>query len=144
MTIAKFSPVPEEFQAVAAHMSPTNDIAWFDPNMDQLMYMKEDVPHRTDRVDGFVTLFWHGQKEGQLVGMKFKGFRAVFNLLVKHYGLHEGDFISLVRFIEYGLVTSINMSMLEEMARVRLEQKYSWAKEEFRDGKISLKVLEAA
>lgn len=143
MTITKFSPVPEEFQAVAAHMSPTENTAWFDPNMDQLIYMKESIPYRTDRVDWFLTLFWHGQEE-RLVGMKFKGFRAVFDLLVKRYGLHEDDFIPLIRFIEYGLTTSINTSALEEMARRRLEQKYSRAAEEFRDGKVPLQVLEAA
>ena len=40
------------------------------PEMDYLLYLKEDCSYRADRVDGVLTLLWHPYRE-QLVGLRF-------------------------------------------------------------------------
>ena len=44
--------------------------------MDLLLYLKEDVSYRADRVDRLLTLLWHPYDD-ELVGIQIKGFRCL-------------------------------------------------------------------
>jgi hypothetical protein len=59
-----------------ATAEPFTPIATYYQTMDYLLYLKEDVSYRADRVDKLLTLLWHPHEEN-LVGIQLKGFRYV-------------------------------------------------------------------
>ena len=52
-------------------------LARYFPEMDFLIYLNEDCSYRADRVDAFLTVLWHPERDA-LVGIKLKGFRFLF------------------------------------------------------------------
>lgn len=75
-------------------------------DLDYLLYMQECRSYRADRVDDFLTVLWHPD-EDRLIGVKFKGWRLMFDELKEKMGWEDEDFFPLVKALEYGLVEAI-------------------------------------
>jgi hypothetical protein len=89
--------------------------------LDQIVYLKEDVSSRADRVDQFLTILWHPHEE-RVVGIKIKGIRYLFECLrtESDKDVPEEAFLPLVKAIEFALkkVSGADLS-------AKLEQKRS-------------------
>ena len=93
-------------------------------SMDFLIYLKEDVSYRADRVDSFLTVFWHPQ-EDRLVGIKLKGFRFLFQRVKDILELKETDFLPLVKALKIALVAGMAEWLMEDVEKRRkLESLY--------------------
>lgn len=86
---------------------------------DALIWVNADVSYRADRVDSFLTLFWHPQEE-RLVGIKLKGFRFIFTQVRDALRLREEDWIPLVKALEAALERD-GENLREDCERKRLE-----------------------
>jgi len=83
---------PEGFTPVARYYS----------GMDFVLYLNKDCSYRADRVDEFLTLLWH-PTEDNLVGVKLKGFRCLFQAIKKVLDFKETDFVPLVKALELAM-----------------------------------------
>ena len=105
--------------ALSALASPAweGSVAEFEPcaryyeAMDTLIYLEADLPYRADRVDPFLTLLWHPQKE-EAVGVKIKGFRVLFQCLqevAESLGrkLDDEHFLPLVSALEMAMTAGL-------------------------------------
>ena len=77
---------------------PFEPTAYFDPEMDQLIYLRTNESYRASRVDEYLTLLWNAQ-EMTLVGIKLKGFRSLFDDLKARGIVDEVHFIPLCRVV---------------------------------------------
>lgn len=75
---------------------PFEPTAYFDPEMDQLIYLRSNDSYRANRVDEHLTLLWHSQGP-QLIGVKIKGFRSLFDRLKDRGLVEESHFIPLCK-----------------------------------------------
>lgn len=103
-------------------------------DMDVLLYLEEDIPYRADRVDSFLTLCWHPERE-EAIGVKLKGFRFLFSrmqaILAADGGkvqLSESHFVSLVRALEVAMTAGLGAVITTEAERKRIEEKYAKAR----------------
>ena len=96
--------------------------------MDFLLYLKEDVSYRADRVDAFLTLLWHPY-EDRLVGLKLKGFHFIFQRVKSILDLKNRDFLPLVKALEVALTGGVAECMMNALEQQRIEEKYQKAKE---------------
>lgn len=95
---------------------------WFDREMDQLVYLHEDCSFRTDRVDPFLTLLWHPQTE-DIVGIKLKGIRSVYEEIVEARGFTGQEFMPLLDVIAGVMLGSAFSDALRLMGA---ERKAEW------------------
>ena len=119
----------EPFELCASYNAP----------MDQIMYLREDVSFRADRIDQFLTILWHPHKE-EVVGIKIKGIRFLFESLrcvVKALGgkdLSEEAFLPLVGAIELalkmrgGAAWSAELQREREPGWIKLKESYEIAR----------------
>jgi len=102
-------------------------------DMDVLLYLEEDIPYRADRVDTFLTLLWHPEKE-EAVGVKLKGFRFLFRriqAILKADGktLNDGKFLRMITALEVALTAGLGAEITIDAERARLvEEKYDRAR----------------
>lgn len=105
---------------------------WFDREMDQLVCLREDLSYRADRVDPFLTLLWHPYKE-EIIGIKLKGIRSIFEKIVEAEGYTSQDFVPLVKVIGgvmLGIVVPHTMNKAErDDEHAEWREKYAEAKE---------------
>ncbi|WP_145609242.1 hypothetical protein [Nitrospirillum amazonense] len=90
--------------ASAAEFAPT---AYFDHEMDQLIYVRTSDSYRADRVDEWLTLLWQAD-DMKLVGVKIKGFRSLFDKAMAAGLVEEKHFIPLCKTLSLILEASIN------------------------------------
>jgi hypothetical protein len=71
--------------------------------MDAINYLNEDCSYTSERVDGWLTIFWHPEDVSRPVGFRLKGIRHIF-LKVRQLKaaslLTEADFFSVIRILE--------------------------------------------
>jgi hypothetical protein len=96
------------------------------PPMDCVIFLREDVAYRADRIDEFLTLLWH-PSEDVAVGVKIKGFRALFNTLSEvaaaaGRSLPEGAFTPLMSAIEVAMTMRVGSALTDKMEASRLEE----------------------
>jgi hypothetical protein len=105
---------------------------WFDREMDQLVCLREDCSYRADRVDPFLTLLWHPNRE-EIIGIKLKGIRSIFEEIVEAEGYSSQDFVPLVNVIGgvmLGIVVSNAMNKAErDDKHAEWREKYAEARE---------------
>lgn len=125
----------------AASQGEFKPVARYYPEMDYLLYLKEDCSYRADRVDGVLTLLWHPYKD-ELVGLRFKGFRALFKQL--RPALAEADFLPLVTFVAEALlrVGDDLVEKMEEQRKEELRKKYRMAIDFAVNAQVSKEELE--
>lgn len=94
-----WTPSNAEFRPVASYF----------PEMDYVLYLREDCAFREDRIDRILTLLWHPY-ERRAVGVHLKGFRAFYELIranispnMKEEFEHKVPFLSLVSLLEFCL-----------------------------------------
>jgi hypothetical protein len=100
--------------------------------MDFILYLREDLPYRADRVDRFLTLLWH-PSEDRAIGVKLKGFRYLFQHLQAIFrgngrSLPETDFFPLISALEVAMVAGLAANVIAGEERKRLTKKYGTAK----------------
>ena len=88
-------------------------VAKYYSDMDCLSYVNLDCSYRTERVDAYLTVFWHPQ-EDRLVGVKLKGFRFLFTRLKNILDLKEAHFIPMVKAIELALAGGYAEALMAE------------------------------
>jgi hypothetical protein len=113
---------PAPFQACARYYEP----------MDFVLYLREDLPYRADRVDSFLTLLWH-PSEDRAIGIKLKGFRYLFQRLqaifrAQGVTITDNEFLPLVSAVEVATVAGLGASMTVGEERKRLTKSYATAK----------------
>ena len=111
-------------------------VARYHPNMDVLIYVKEDCSYRADRVDAFLTVLRYPHND-ELVGLKLKGFRFLFQQLQSIIPLSDEEWLPLVRALELALVGGVGQSMMDAMEAQRVESKYQQAKHLAKDVSLS-------
>lgn len=122
-------------------------VARYHREMDFLLYLTEDCSYRADRVDPFLTVLWHPTKE-DLVGIKLKGFRYLFELMRSvDPDLEEQDFWPLVDVLRAALVDTMGqaiMDRVEEDRRRILRRRYEDAMTLAKDARIPREELPLA
>ena len=81
--------VPEPFKPHARYLA----------DMDMLMFLTEDCSYATERVDAYLSLFWH-PTEDRVVGLKLKGFKHVFNKIKDGMGATDEHWVSIYKVLE--------------------------------------------
>ena len=112
---------------------------YYEP-MDCVIYLKEDVSYRADRIDAFLTLLWH-PRENKAVGVKLKGFRWLFQRWQafcqdeKDLTVPDESFVPLVKAIEIALTARLGEMITSDVEserkeeRARIEKSYQCARE---------------
>jgi len=107
--------------------------ARFYEDMDVLLYLEEDIAYRADRVDSFLTLLWHPDKE-EAIGVKLKGFRFLFQRLqsiLRSDGVKLGDekFVPMISALEVALTAGLGSAITADAEHARrVEEKYEKAR----------------
>lgn len=119
-------------KAVLDGIPPFSERVWFDSEMDQLVFLREDVSFRADRVDEYLTLLWHPYEE-RLVGLKLKGIQSKFDVVVKASGHGNHTDMPLVDLI-FGVMVgsafaSKRMDRLGDGRREAWFEKYELARQ---------------
>ncbi|MCH8843253.1 MAG: hypothetical protein IID61_09780 [SAR324 cluster bacterium] len=96
-------------------------VVFYYPEMDYLMYIREDCSYRADRISRFITVLWHPHEEEKLVGIKLKGFRKMFNHAKETSALSEGEFTQLIRWLSLALYRS-GEELIEEHERNKFQK----------------------
>ncbi|MEI8393450.1 MAG: hypothetical protein WCF85_01855 [Rhodospirillaceae bacterium] len=95
----------KELYALGRPFKPT---AYFDEEMDQLIYVCTNDTYRADRIDPFLTLLWHAT-DAKLIGVKIKGFRSIFEKYKKCGSVAETDFLPLKDIITWLLNSQVKI-----------------------------------
>jgi hypothetical protein len=111
-----------DFVAAARYYAP----------MDSVLYLREDVSYRADRIDAFLTLLWHPYEE-RAVGLKIKGFRFLFERLQAIAAARGGVipnqlFISLLEAVELAISVELGAVLTDEAEQGRREEAAKRAK----------------
>jgi hypothetical protein len=88
----------ELFTRLYAKAKPFEPTAYFDPEMDQLLYLTSNAAYRAERVDSRLTILWDAH-ELRIVGIKLKGFRSLFDELKAEGLVEESRFLPLCKAI---------------------------------------------
>jgi hypothetical protein len=107
--------------------------------MDSVVYLKEDVSYRADRIDAFLTLLWHPH-EDRAVGLKIKGFRFLFDrwqaiaaaggkTIPNHMFVSLLEAVELAISVELGAVLTDEAEKDRKMAASERQKKYEKARE---------------
>ncbi len=72
---------------------------YFDPSMDQLVYVRSNAPYRANRVDEWLTFYWAVDRM-ELIGVKIKGVRYLFNRLRDVGVISKQDFVPFCLMLE--------------------------------------------
>src|SRR5665213_2372823 len=104
---------------------------YYEP-MDFVLYLREDLPYRADRVDSFLTLLWHPH-EDRAIGVKLKGFRYLFQRLQAIFRaqgatISDNEFLPLISAVEIAMVAGLGASMTAGEERKRLTKSYAMAR----------------
>ena len=117
------------------------------PAMDFLLYVKEDCSYVEERIDGRLTLLWHPEDD-RVVGIRIKGFRALYQALARILKAQEFDlvrelpFVSLVSALELAMLSGLGDAIIEDTERQRIEDGYKRAKVIAADAKVASKDLQ--
>lgn len=103
-------------------------VARYYSSMDFLLFLKEDVSYRGDRVDPFLTVLWH-PTEDRLVGIKLKGFRFIFERLKSILDLKDDQFLPVVKALEIAMVGGLGQAFIDKHEKQRARELYEKAKE---------------
>lgn len=111
-----------DFQACARYYEP----------MDFLLYLRDDLPYRADRVDSFLTLLWHPYQD-QAIGVKLKGFRFLFERMQAIFRaqgrlLLDNDFLPVMSAVEVAMTAGIGSAITDGAERKRLDRSYALAR----------------
>ncbi len=95
--------------------------------MDTLIYLEEDVAYRADRVDPFLTLLWHPDKN-EAIGVKLKGFRYLFECLqevAEGLGrkLDESQFLPLIAALEMAMTAGLGAVITADAEKDRMAER---------------------
>lgn len=96
-------------------------LVFYYPEMDYLMYIREDCSYRADRISRFLTVLWHPHEDDKIVGIKLKGFQKMFTQLKDLYALEEEEFTDLLRWASFALYKSTE-ELIEEHEKQRLQK----------------------
>ncbi|MEI7511894.1 MAG: hypothetical protein WCK01_00330 [Candidatus Uhrbacteria bacterium] len=106
---------------------PFRPVAQYHPEMDCMLYLREDCSYRADRVDLFLTLLWHPYEQ-RAVGIKLKGFRFLFEQVRRIHNLQPEGFISVATALEISLAGGIAETIMNDAARSRVVRLYDEAR----------------
>lgn len=128
-----WSPSSEEFQPVATYF----------PAMDFVLYLREDCAFREDRIDRTLTLLWHPQEE-RAVGVRLKGFRALYEFLRAHVPHLEEklSFVKLIAALEVGMRSGGGDALMKDAEAKRRREAYEKAKELLADATLPIREVE--
>ena len=95
-------------------------IAFYNPEMDYLMYINEDCSYRADRISRALTVLWHPYEEKKLIGFKLKGFRLMFNRVKDTSAISEDQFPDIMQWLTLAIYRSAEEIIAEhEKQRLR-------------------------
>ncbi|MBF0306600.1 MAG: hypothetical protein HQL41_13230 [Alphaproteobacteria bacterium] len=112
----------DQIDLLGAEMEQFHAGAWFEPEMDQLLFLTEDRSFRAERVDALLTLLWH-PAEDRLIGLKFKGFRWLYEFLAELGKVPSDGFLPLVAVLETAMTVGLCEAMREQLAKERREER---------------------
>ncbi len=117
-------PEVAEFRPMARYFGP----------IDAMIYVRDDVSYRADRVDPFLTVLWH-PTEDRLVGVKLKGFRFLFERLsAVAPEVSTNDFLPLVKALEIALAAGVGEVLTDGLEKkLQRDRKYEQARQLIRD-----------
>ena len=114
---------------------PFRPVARYHPDMDILIYVREDCSYRADRVDAFLTVLYDPYAD-ELVGLKLKGFKFLFKQLQSIINLPDDAWMPLVKALELALVGGVAQNIMNEVEAQRIRLKYDQARTFARDVNI--------
>ena len=100
--------------------------AHYYPPMDCVIYLRENLAYRADRVDEYLTLLWHPY-ETRAIGVKIKGFAKLFKTLqtvsrATGRDLPETAFHPLMKAIEAALTVQAGSFVTDHVEQERLAE----------------------
>lgn len=110
--------------------------------MDFLLYVKEDCNYVEDRIDRRLTLLWHPYEE-RAVGVRIKGYRAVYQAVLRILKAQDEDFdiekgfISVMSALEVAMLTGDGEAMIAEAEQKRIDEGYRQARRIVKGAKVS-------
>lgn len=95
--------------------------------MDCIIYLREDVSYRAERIDQFLTILWHPDDE-RVVGVKLKGCRFLFGVVrsaVRAFtsmDIPDNSFTPLVGAVELALNMRMGAYMSDQLQKDRAKE----------------------
>jgi hypothetical protein len=96
--------------------------ARYHEEMDFLVYVNKDCSYRAKRVDKYLTVLLDPYKD-ELVGIKLKGFKFLFNKFIAVLGgdIKEGDFLPVMRVFALAMVGGAGEMIMDNFRKERAE-----------------------
>lgn len=137
----------EEMEALACSTSPFSPAAWFEPELDQLVFHLVDEPYFERRVDRWLTVFGSMEEPEKVVGFKIKGFAWLYERIVHQGRVHDDGFFALVDLLDFAWLIAASKAHNDEDHEISSEPvdaEYRRAKEIADDHKINQDELHIA
>jgi hypothetical protein len=113
----------------------------YERGMDHLIYLTEDVSYRAEMMHRYLTVLLHPTKD-DIVGIKIKGFRFIFERLRGVLNLKEADFVPLVRLMEMLVGAGLGDHVMEAEKQRRYAQALEFVRT--RNAQVGKEEVEAA
>jgi hypothetical protein len=124
----------EAFPLDAAHLSVEEfrACARYYEAMDFILYLREDMPYRADRVGSFLTLLLHPHEQ-RAIGLKIKGCKFLFKQLQAIFraqgrALPDDEFMPLMSILEVAMTAGMASGITDHVERKRLTKSYQTAR----------------
>ena len=112
-------------------MPDFQQVVWFDEKMDHLIYLDRDCNYRADRVDEFLTVLYAPSSDN-LVGVKLKGIRAMYENLFEAHSRPDDNFVDFVDLIAGVMIWRIahdgDIALMADDRRQEWRDKYKIAR----------------
>ena len=125
------SPLPEPLSL--DELQPFDPRAKYNHHMDALVYRRESGLCVAERVDAFLTVLWT-RDQSRVVGVRFKGFRWIFNQVREQLNWGDAPFLPLVTILELVVEGGLGDRVIDKQqakgkAKRERRQKYELARE---------------
>ena len=97
----------QEMEALAASAVTFSPAAWFEPELDQIVFHANDHAYFERRVDRLLTIFIEKDNPDKVTGFKVKGFNWVYKRLVIQGRAQEDGFIELIALLDYAWTVAV-------------------------------------
>jgi hypothetical protein len=111
-----------------ADAPPFKPAARYYPEMDHMLFLREDCSYRAERVGPFLDLLWHPD-EDRVVGIKLWIFRFLAGQARRIHGLQPTDPIPVATALEISLAGGVAEGILKGANLARIMQLYEEARQ---------------
>ena len=111
-----------------AETPPFKPAAWYYPEMDYVLFQREDCSYRAERVGPFLDLLWHPE-EDRVVGIKLSSFRFLAGQARRIHDLQPMDPVPVATALEISLAGGMVESFMNKADQSRIVRLYDEARQ---------------